>query len=258
MTLRQLSLGSLGAGCFILAAALACGGGKSRSTPTPSPAPVPAPSPAINLAGAWTGTSHDSSTNYILVMPSDGSFRLLNSAMQVGASGSVQTSGANLSGTITYLSTLSPTKITGKLGGTATSRSINATISGTDPSLTNKSLILTPDASAATDAQLSGLAGTWSSAYTSNTDAMNLTFTLDAAGHFKGALPALNASGTFAQPTANANAFTADLVITQSLGIFAGTPRNLKGTAYLRAGSSQMVLSVDDGTLLFGGIFTRQ
>lgn len=56
----------------------------------------------------------------------------------------------------------------------------------------------------------------------------------------------------------NANAFTADLVITQALGVFAGTPRNLKGTAYLRAGSSQMVLCADDGTLLFGGIFTRQ
>jgi len=254
MPLRQLSLGSLGAGCFILSAALACGGGKSRSAAVPSPAPAP----CTNLAGAWTGISEDSSTNYILIMPSDGSFRLLNSAMQAGASGSLRASGTDLGGTITFLKTLTPTKITGKLGGTATSGSIKATISGTDPSLDTKSLTLTPDASAATSAQLPGLAGTWSSAYTSNTDVVNLTFTLDAAGHFKGALPALNASGTFAQPTANANAFTADLVITHSLGVFAGTPRNLKGTAYLRAGANQMVLSADDGTLLFGGIFTRQ
>jgi len=250
LAFRHLSPGSLGAGCFILAAALACGGGKSS--------PAPAPTPAISLAGAWTGISDDGSTDYILVMPSDGSFRLLNSAMQVGASGSLQTSGSNLSGTITFLQTPAPTKITGKLGGTATSRSVTATISSTDPSVNNKSLTFTPDASAATGAQISGLAGTWSSASSSNTDLLDLTFTLDAAGHFTGALPTLNASGTFAQPTANANAFTVDLVITPAFGIFGGTPRNLKGTAYLRAGSSQMVLSADDGTLLFGGIFTRQ
>lgn len=249
MALRHLSLGSLGAGCFILAAALACGGKSS---------PAPAPAPSISLAGAWTGISDDGSTDYILVMPSDGSFRLLNSAMQVGASGSLQTSGSNLSGTITFLTTLAPTRITGKLGGTATSGSIKATISGTDPSFNNRSFVLAPDASAATGAQLTGLAGTWTSAYSSNTDLLDLTFTLDAAGNFTGVLPTLNASGTLAQPTANANAFTVDLVITPAFGIFGGTPRNLKGTAYLRAGSSQMVLSADDGTFLFGGIFTRQ
>ncbi|NTV74508.1 MAG: hypothetical protein HGA66_09905 [Holophaga sp.] len=221
---------------------------------------MPAPAPVFKLAGAWTGISHDNSTNYILVMPSDGSFRLLNSGMNLGASGSLKTSGKDLSGTITFVQTLTPTKtsLTGKLGGTATSRSINATISSADASINNQSLTLAPDASAATDAQLPGLAGTWSSAPSSNTDVMNLTFTLDAAGRFTGALPGLNASGTVAQPAANANAFTVDLVITPSLGLHAGTPQNLKGTAYLRAGSSQMVLSADNGTFLFGGIFTRQ
>jgi len=250
---RHPSLGSLGAGCFILAAALACGGGGKSSS-----APAPVPAPQSSLAGAWTGISEDKSTDYILVMPSDGSYRLLNSGMKVSASGSFQTSGTNLSGTATFLTTINFTKIPGTLGGTFTSRSIDATLTSPEPSLNGTKFILTPDASAATGAQLPGLAGTWSSAINSNTDKVNLTFTLDTAGHFTGARPTLNATGTFAQPTANANAFTAELVYTPALGKYAGTPRTLKGTAYLRANSSQMVLNADDGTILFGGIFTRQ
>lgn len=133
MTLRHLSLGSLGAVCSILALTLACGGGGKGSS-------APASTPATSLAGTWTETPSNGGTNYVLVMPTDGSFSFLNSSAQSGASGRFLLSGTDLSGSITFMGTSANdgTPITGTLSGTATTRSITAKVSSDNPDINNK------------------------------------------------------------------------------------------------------------------------